>query len=195
MDMPAQGISATMEVLHIYPNHVFTKVEIPGMGSMTSGFDGENAWSVNPMTGPRLSTGPELEAMRQESDPAASYTRQSSEISSSETVEKTTIAGQECFKVKHTWKSGRVTFDCYAAADGLLIATQSKQNTPMGEIEMMSTLSGYKDFGGFKRATTMTQEIMGAQQIITISGWEWDNIDPKEMEVPAEIKAMLTKKQ
>ena len=54
MDMPAQGISATMEVMHIYPSHVYTKVDIPGMGSMTSGFDGDNAWSVNPMTGPRV---------------------------------------------------------------------------------------------------------------------------------------------
>ncbi len=64
----------------------------------------------------------------------------------------------------------------------------------MGEIEMMSTLGGYKDFGGYKRATTMTQEVMGQQQIITISAWEWDNVDVKEMVIPEEIKAMLPKK-
>ncbi|MEP7346717.1 MAG: hypothetical protein ABI877_15705 [Gemmatimonadaceae bacterium] len=194
MDMPAQGMSAAMEVLHIYPNHVYTKIDIPGMGMMISGFDGDNAWAVTPMTGPRVFSGPELEAMRTESDPAASYTRQSVEIASSETVEKTTIAGQECYKVKHTWKSGRVSFDCFSVADGLLIATQSKQTTPMGEIDMSATLGAYKDFGGFKRATTMTQEVMGQQQIFTISSWEWDNVDVKEMEVPAEIKAMLPKK-
>src|SRR5262245_33293709 len=169
MDMPSAGISAQMEVLHIYPNHVYTKVDVPGMGAMSSGFDGEKAWSVNPMTGPRVLSGPELDEMRAQSDPAASYTRQSADITSSETVEKTKIAGQECYKVKHTWKSGKVSFDCFSVADGLLIATQQKQNTPMGEIDMMTTLSGYKDFGGFKRPTTMTQEIMGQQQIITIS--------------------------
>ncbi len=99
MDMPAAGISASMEILHIFPSHVYTKVDVPGMGLMTSGFDGANAWSVNPMTGPRVLAGPELDAMRAEADPAASYTRQSAEISSSETIEKTTIAGQECYKV------------------------------------------------------------------------------------------------
>ena len=40
----------------------------------------------------------------------------------------------------------------------------------------------------------MTQEVMGQQQIITISAFEWDNVDVKEMEVPAEIKAILPKK-
>ncbi|MFN8580150.1 MAG: hypothetical protein U0163_04120 [Gemmatimonadaceae bacterium] len=194
MDMPAAGISATMEVLHIYPNLVYTKVDIPGMGSMTSGFDGTSAWSVNPMTGPRVAEGAELEAMKQDADPAASFTRTSPEIASSETVEKTTMGGQECYKVKHTWKSGRVSYDCYSVTDGLLVAMQMKQNSPMGEIEVVSTLSGYKDFGGIKRPTTMTQEMMGQQQIITISGWEWDNVDQKEMEIPAEIKAMLPKK-
>jgi hypothetical protein len=183
-----------MEVMRVYPSVVFTKIEVPGMGSMTSGFDGDNAWSVNPMTGPRVLTGAELDAVRQEADPAASYTRMSADITSSETVEKKTIAGQECYQVKHTWKSGKVSFDCFAVADGLLIGMQSKQSTPMGDMDMMSTLGGYKDFGGFKRATTMTQEVMGQQQIITISAWEWDNVEVKEMDVPAEIKAMLPKK-
>lgn len=195
MDMPSQGISASMEVLQVYPNQVYTKVDVPGMGVMTSGFDGKNAWSVNAMTGPRVATGTELDEMRAESDPNAMFTRQSPDIVSSETVEKTTMGGVECYKVKYTWKSGRTSFDCFSVADGLLVATQAKRNTPMGEIEMVSTLSGYKDFGGIKRATTMTQEIMGQQQVITISGWEWDNVDMKEMEVPAEIKALLSNKQ
>ncbi|MBV6520781.1 MAG: hypothetical protein MNPFHGCM_00899 [Gemmatimonadaceae bacterium] len=194
MDMPAAGMSASMEVLHVYPNRVFTKVDVPGMGMMTSGFDGENAWSVNPMTGPRVLSGPELAAVRAESDPSASYSRQSADITSSETVEKTTLGGQECYKVKHTWKSGKITFDCFSVTDGLMVATQSRQSTPMGELEMLTTLSAYKDFGGFKRPTTLTQEVMGQQQIITISAWEWDNVDAKEMELPTEIKAMLTKK-
>ncbi|MFN8571012.1 MAG: hypothetical protein U0132_03075 [Gemmatimonadaceae bacterium] len=194
MDMPAAGISANMEILHIYPNIIFTKVDIPGMGSMTSGFDGTSAWSVNPMTGPRVAEGAELEAMRQEADPAASYTRTSPDIASSETVEKTTMGGQECYKVKHTWKSGRVSYDCFSVADGLLVATQTKQQSPMGEIEVVATLSGYKDFGGMKRPTSMTQEMMGQQQVITISSWEWDNVDAKEMEIPEQIKAMLAKK-
>ena len=194
MDMPAAGISATMEVLHIYPNIVYTKVDIPGMGTMTSGFDGSNAWSVNPMTGPRVSEGPELEAMRQDADPAVSYTRSSPDITSTETVEKTTMSGQECYKVKYTWKSGRISYDCFSVADGMLVGTQTKQTTPMGEIEVTATLAGYKDFGGMKRATTMTQEMMGQQQIITVSSYEWDNVDAKEMVIPPEIKALLAKK-
>jgi hypothetical protein len=194
MDMPAQGINANMEVLQIFPDQVYSKVDIPGMGAVVSGFDGKNAWQVNPMTGPQLLTGPQLDQQRAQSDPNFAFTRQSPDLVSSETVEKTTLGGQECYRVKHTWKGGRETFDCYSTADGLLVASQAKQATPMGEIDVTQTFSGYKDFGGIKRPATMTQELMGQQQILTISSFEWDNVDPKEMVVPDEIKKLMEKK-
>jgi hypothetical protein len=194
MDMPGAGISAPMEVLHIYPSQSFSKVEIAGMGQILSGLDGNAAWMTNPMTGPRVLTGAELEAMKTESDPAWTATRVSAEVVKSETIEKTTMGGQECYKVKYTWKSGKESFDCFSVADGLLVASMQKQQTPMGEVEATQIFSAYKDFGGMKRPTTITQEAMGQQQIITLTAWEWDNVDPKEIVVPDDIKAMLGKK-
>jgi len=35
---------------------------------------------------------------------------------------------------------------------------------------------------------------MGQQIVITVQGYEWDNVDPKELELPAEIKALTEKK-
>ena len=46
----------------------------------------------------------------------------------------------------------------------------------------------------FLRATTTTFEAMGQQQVITMTAWEWDTVDPKEIELPAEIKALVDKK-
>jgi len=194
MDMPAQGISASMEVMHIFPNLIYSKVEIPGMGAVLSGYDGKAAWQVNPMTGPQLLDGAQLEQQKAQSDPNYAFTRQSPDLVSSETVEKTTLGGQECYRVKHTWKGGRETFDCFSTADGLLVASQQKQATPMGELDVTQTMGAYKDFGGIKRPTTLTQEVMGQQQILTISSFEWDTVDPKEMVVPDEIKKLMEKK-
>ena len=133
-----------------------------------------------------------LDQARDEADPSSAV-RMSANIVSSETVEKTTMDGKECYKVKMTYKSGREAFDCFAVADGLLIATSSKQQTPMGEIEVTQYQRDYKDFDGVKRATTIAAEQMGVQTTMKITAWEWDSVKPDEMELPAEIKALIAK--
>ena len=145
------------------------------------------------MQGPSILSGPQLDAAKEDNDPA-NYSRMSPAITASETVEKTTLGGAECYKVKHTWKSGKTSFDCFSTADGMITWSQSKSVTPMGEVETTTTFANYKDWGGTKRATTTTIDQMGQQIIITVQGYEWDNVEAKEIELPAEIKALAEKK-
>lgn len=192
-DLPAMGMSANMEVVTVFPSQMASKIDIPGMGEMRQGFDGTTAWMVNPMQGPSLLTGPQLDAAKEDNNPD-NYSRITPAITSSETVEKATLGGQECYKVKHTWKSGKVSFDCFSVADGMITWSQAKSVTPMGEVEVTTTYAAYKDWGGIKRATTTTIDQMGQQIVITMQGFEWDNVDAKELELPAEIKALTEKK-
>lgn len=192
LEVPTAGLSATIESSTIFPNTFMMKMEIGGMGSIISGYDGTNAWMKDPMTGARLLTGAEAEQIADEADPEASL-RMSSKITSSETVEKTTIGGHECYKVKHTWKSGRITHDCYATKDGLLVASMAMQAGPMGEAEVTALHTNYKDFGGIKRASVVTAQMMGQEAKTTITSWEWDVVDPKDVEPPADIKALIKK--
>jgi len=193
MEMGAGGMSGNIELVQIFPNAVAQKLIVPGMGEIRTGFDGTVAWAVDPMQGPQVLTGPRADQARDDADPENSL-RLSANITSSETLEKTTVEGKECYKVKHTWKSGRVVTDCYAVSDGLLVSTSSKQVGPMGEVETTQYQSDYKDFGGLKRPTTIRQDAMGQQVTIRLTGWEWDNVDPKELELPPEIKALAGKK-
>ena len=192
-DLPAMGISANMETVTIYPSQSATKIDIPGMGEMRQGFNGEVGWSTNPMAGPSVISGAQLEGAKEDANPS-NYSRISPAIVSSETIEKATLNGQECYKVKHTWKSGKTSLDCFAVADGMVIWSQAKQVTPQGEVEITTNFSDYKDWGGVKRATTMTMDQMGQQFVITVQGWEWDTVDPKELELPPEIKTLVEKK-
>jgi hypothetical protein len=193
-DLPAMGLSAKMEMAQGFePSRSVTRIDIPAMGEMRQGFDGSVAWQSNPMQGPSLITGPQLDATREESHPD-NYSRQTASIVSSETVEKTTLNDTECYKVKHTWKSGRVSHDCFGVADGMIVWTQTKVPTQMGEIEVTTTFAGYKDFGGVKRPTTTTIDQAGSMIIITLQSWEWDTVDPKEFELPPDIKALVEKK-
>lgn len=192
-ELPAMGMSANMEVVTIFPNRMASRIDLPGMGEMRQGFDGAVAWALNPMQGPSLLTGPQLDAAKEDNDPD-NYSRVSPAITASETVEKSTTGGQECYKVKHTWKSGKVSYDCFSLADGMITWSQAKSVTPMGEVEVTTTYADYKTWGGVKRATKTTVEQMGQQIVITVQGFEWDNVEAKEIELPAEIKALSEKK-
>ena len=101
---------------------------------------------------------------------------------------------EPCFKVKMVWKSGRETFDCYSVASGLLIASVDKQESPMGTVDVTNLISDYKDFGGQKVATRLTQQVMGQEQVLTISSVEYDAADAPQFEMPAAIKALIEKK-
>lgn len=193
LDIPAQGMSGTMVILSRLPNETIMKIEIPGIGEIKQGSTGDVAWYSNPMQGSRVITGKEAEAMTEGPDPM-NYLRLSSTITSSETIEKATYDGKECYKVKHTYKSGRTTTDCFSLTDGLIIATVAKAPTPMGEVEQTTLLSAYKDFNGMKRPTTMVIETQGFQQVLTISDVTFDDVQEAEMTLPPDIQAQLPKK-
>ena len=109
LEMAAQGMRADIEAMNIFATRNYImKTDLPGLGQMVAGFDGTTAWSRDPVQGARLLTGMEGEQTAEEADPLASL-RTSPNIVKSETVEKTNMNNQDCYKVTHTWKSGRVS--------------------------------------------------------------------------------------
>ncbi len=191
--MPGAGMSGQMEVAGAQPNLVFMKITIPGMGDMLQGFDGTNAWSLDPMQGPRLIEGEELAQMMDEAE-FASVLRESPSIASMETTEIATLGGQQCYKVKVVRKSGRETFDCYAVDSGLLIGGFAKQKTPMGEIEAVTEFSDYKEFNGIRQPTKVTLTMMGQQQVMEFTSYEYGPMDAAVFTVPAAIATLISQK-
>jgi hypothetical protein len=192
-EMPAAGVSGDLEIAQARPNKTMMRINVSAIGQIEQGFDGTTAWSINPMQGPRLMTGRELDQVREESSFGAS-SRQGPNVASAETVEKTEMTGEACYKVKMVWKSGRETFDCYSAASGLLIASMGKQESPMGTVEVTNLISDYKDFGGQKIATRLTQQVMGNEQVLIINTVDYDVAEASTFEMPPAIKALVEKK-
>lgn len=192
-ELPAAGMSGDLEISQARPNKSMMRINVSAVGQIEQGFDGTTAWSLNPMQGPRILTGRELDAIREESSFGTS-SRQGPNVASAETVEKTELNGEPCYKVKMVWKSGRETFDCYSVASGLLIASMGKQESPMGTIDVTNLISDYKDFGGQKIATRLTQQVMGNEQVLIINTVDYDAADPAVFEMPAAIKALAGKK-
>jgi hypothetical protein len=188
-ELPAMGMSAEMTSMQKQPNMMRQVVTIPGMGEMQSGYDGDVAWTLDPMQGARLLDGAELQQARDQSAWGAA-TRDRELIQEMQTVERTEVAGTACYKVRIVWKSGREQHDCYATDTGLLMATMTRQESQMGQIEVQTRVMDYKEFGGVKMPTRIMQEAGPQQVIITIGDVEFDTVTAEELAPPAQIKAL-----
>ena len=192
-ELPAAGVKANLTVVQAAPNKMAVTIDVPGMGQMLTGFDGTVGWSINPMQGPRVLEGKELEQLRDDAGPSAML-RPADRIRAAETVELTTMNGQPCYKVKITYHSGRESFDCYSSETGLLVAMTSTQESPMGSVQVTSFFDDWKEFGGFKTATKVRQQMLGQEQVMTIDRVEFNAPeDAKAIEVPEQIKPLVRK--
>lgn len=192
MSMPAAGLNATFQMTQILPNQMQMVTTIPGMGEVQVGYDGTTAWAMDPMQGPRVLAGGEFDQMKDEADRRA-VLRAAELFTSMETLKDTTMNSERCYLVKLTWKSGRETFDCYGATTGLIVASRSVQKTAMGEIPVVTLFSDYKKFGNVTVATKTVQELMGQQQILTISSVEFTDGAGLTIAPPAAVQALVKK--
>ncbi len=188
--MPAAGITGTLLAKHAVPNLSLVRVEIQGLGTSITGFDGEVGWSMDPNLGARILEGDELAALSEGSTHLAGV-RDASLFQERETVELGEMDGEACYRVRLLWNSGRETADCYSVETGLLVGSVARQTTPMGEIDVVTLFSDYRETDGVLSATRMRQQMLGQEQVMTLDAIEFDVVDPSAFELPEAIRALL----
>ncbi|MBB4635602.1 DUF4412 domain-containing protein [Longimicrobium terrae] len=190
MSMPAAGITINMDAYQARQGNKFVvKMEIPGMGNMGMGYDGQTAWSSNPMSGPKLLEGKELaEALRQyDFESNMNFARM---YQAMETVGRDTLNGESCVQVRMTTQSGDQVMNCFADDDGMLIAASVNATTEAGTMQSDILFSDYRDFGGIKMPATTRMSAMGQQMEIHVKSISTEPIDASMFALPAEIAAL-----
>lgn len=188
MEMPGMGV-ATMTTLQRRPDKMLMTINFPGVGEIKQGFDGTTAWSSDPMSGPRILSEAETKQMRDGANFEA-MARSPSLFVSMEPAGEVDVNGDAADCIKLTWKTERVTTECYSRASGLLVETRITAATPQGEIESVTRMFDYREVAGVKMPHRLEQQLMGSTQIITMTEVEAGPIDAKLFELPAEIKAL-----
>ena len=184
------GISGEFEILHILPDRMLTRIHLPGMGEVLSGFDRGVGWTLNPLFGPMLMDGDELVQTGERSHVLASL-RDDTLIPLRETVGLFDSAGEPCWRVRMTWASGRESVDCFSAETGLLIASDDRQTSQMGEVPVSVQFGDYRTFQGMTLPTRILQSSMGQDMEIVIREVEIDDVDPSRIDPPAAIRSLL----
>lgn len=189
MEMPSMGMKAAITAIQRRPNQLAVTIDLPGLGQMRQGFDGTIAWASDPMQGPRIMAGLEASSMSDGAEFRV-MTRPADLFTASEMVGEVTLDGEKCVRIKHTWKSARVTTDCYSVASGLIIETLALQSSPQGDIETVQRISDYRSVGGVMMPFKTVISLMGMQQIVTTTTIELGALDASLVVAPPEVTAL-----
>lgn len=188
--MPAQGITGTVEIMAARPNRTLLKAVIAGIGTLESGFDGERGWTVDPITGPMLLTGKQLEQATFDAvfdGPFHDLTRYASLTAAG--VE--TFDGRKTQRVNAVSTSGDVSAEYFDVETGLHAGSVSTRETAMGPIEVTSLVRDYRRTGDSLQAHQLVQKMMGVEQVITLERYEFNIVPAGAFAMPPAVKALI----
>ncbi len=127
--------------------------------------------------------------IQEQGDPRSSV-RSSELVATVQTVADTTMGGERCYLVKLNWKSGRETFDCFSVVPGLIVGSRAVQQTSMGAVSVVTLLSDYKKFGDVMVPTKSVQQLMGQEQVMSITAVEFKSAARVTIAPPPEVQAL-----
>jgi hypothetical protein len=190
-EMASQGITGTIEVFSSRPSNIRLRADITGVGRIERGYDGKIGWSMDPLAGPALITGRQL---RELTDDALfdGPLHPAEKIGELATVEQTTFDGQPAYKVRVVFASGTEQFEYFAVESGLLIGSEGSREMPGGgSMPRVSMMRDYKPFGALKQPTTLVQQALGIEQVVTLASYEYGPLAADAFTPPAEVLALI----
>ncbi len=192
LEIPAMGLSASMEMMIAAPNKMTSKTNVPGMGEMLQGYNGAVAWDVNPMAGPRVLADKELDQIKEQSDFYANLLYSADRYSKMDVQSVVDYAGEKAYKVLTVRKtSGTESTMYFSVATGLFIGGESTQMSQMGPMQVSQNVSGYKAFGALKFPTKIEQTIGPNKMVLTMTNVSFNSVPDAAFDVPAQVKPLV----
>lgn len=192
MTIEGQGIKGNITVYQAEPSFFLLELEIPSFGMTRQGFNGEVAWSIDPISGPRILEGSELEAARRDADFHAEMNFKQ-HYPTRETIGKETFDGKECWKVKLVTPSGVVQEGYYALDTGLAHGLKGELETPQGKLASVAHIKKYETVENVKFAfeTAIEFPTFGVTQTITLKSISHEEFSKDKFALPKEIQTLL----
>jgi len=188
IEIPAQGLSMSLETWAA-GGRLITRTEMPGLGVVHTGFDGEVAWGSSPATGPSLLDGTMLHQMHQGADPLAAL-HPDRYVQSMQTVEETDFGGARCYRVRVTTPWGETYDEFFDAATGLLAGAVRQQASLQGSVEVNSRVTEYRTVAGVRLPRVTRASMMGMEMVTTVDTTEVRTVPDSVFALPPEIRAL-----
>lgn len=186
--IPAQGMSGSIVIYQDKPNRVLAVTEL-GPIKMEQGFDGTTGWARDPIQGPRLLVGPELEQLKNSGGEIEvfGYSNPDEYFTKVTTLARTTFEGKDAWKIALETKGGEETTAYFDPSTMLQLGLETTINSAMGEIPIVVSMTDWKDFSGMKVPTKLTQSMMGMKAFTTIDAMNVNLAVLPSFAAPAEV--------
>jgi outer membrane lipoprotein-sorting protein len=169
--MPAAGMEAPLTISQQAPNKQRTMMELPGIGKIEQVCDGEQVFDKNPLTGERMLSGGEKEAVLMEADfdADANWRKRYKSI---EFVGEAEVDGSDCYQLEMVSSGGQQRTAYFDQETNLMIKVEMTVDSPQGKLATVSRLKDYREVDGIKYPFTTELSLMGQTQIIQIESVE-----------------------
>lgn len=192
IEVPAQNLRGTLEIMSARPSRSVVRMDIGGLGRQEMGFSDGVGWMIDPMVGPSLVTGKPLAEMKNDAHFDATL-HPPDLVASIVTVARVEFDGRQAYKATVTYRTGETRDEYFDVDTGLLIGTEGISETPMGKVPMKITLRDYKVFGTIKQPTRVIQSALGFEQHFVIETLELNTVKPEALDPPPMIRAIIKK--
>lgn len=190
MQMPAMGIRGETTSRMTLPDLSISQTELPGIGRIVEGVNGEVGWSIDPIRGPSLAEPQEVAQRRLLSRLANNLGDPRDLFDTVEVVGVVEFAGTPCHEVRLASKEGGTYTILYRVDNGLTQGMRMTMKSSLGDLPVEVEIGEYKTFGEVLWPTRTTTRVMGQEQAMVIEEISFDPIDPSVFELPPAIKAL-----
>jgi|GEM_PF-2765796 len=163
----------------------------PAIESVT-GSDGKHGYTFSTIGGAELMDETMHDQITRDANPASILNFEEN-YPTLQYLDRREVNGTEVDAIRLIDTSGLESVQFYNAETGLLAGGTTEQETPMGKMEISSSVSGYKVFNGINMATT-TEMVMGPMtMIMTMTTIEFGTLEPGDLEHPPAAVKLLEK--
>ena len=187
--IPSMQMTGGMRTFSAPPNRMRVEVDMPGVGSSLTVFDGTVGWSLDPVRGASLMDGEMLAQIRMEADPKTEL-ELLKKYDVAKVTGRETFEGVECV-VLHLEKGKLVEDRFIVESTGEFKGRRAKAPSPMGEIPTTTVNEGWKMIGKRKVPARTVIRMMGMEQVMTIDEIIEGTLAPDTFTQPPAIKALV----
>lgn len=195
VEVKGRGLRFTVTVYRAQPNKGYSITDIPGMGKVEEGADGEVAWSLTPTRGAVLKQGTERDLALYGAVMNADL-RWREFFPTAETVGAEDVGGRTCYKLILTGIDGGKHTRYYDKETGLLVKVVMELKTPQGQAPVELLLYDYRPAGGLVQSHRGIRILPGQEMESKLEKIETNvEIDPSRFALPEAVKVLTEKKK
>lgn len=195
MEVKGRDLRFAVTVYRAQPNKGYSISDIPGLGKVEEGVDGEVAWALTSTRGAAIKQGTERDFALYGAVMNADV-RWREFFPTVETAGTENIDGRTCYKLLLTATDGNQHTRYYDKETGFLTKVVLELKTPQGQALIELLLYDYRPAGGLVQSHRGIRILPGQEIESRLEKVETNvEIDPSRFALPEAVKALIGKKK